>query len=361
MGFIRFILALSVLIAHSSPIVGFSIVPGYLAVQSFYIISGFYMAMVYVEKYSVTANPIANFYSNRFLRLYPLYLLTVVLTILLSLFFGLWLGSYGKLEYYFQAYNKQPDSLGALLTVLFFNITLIGQDVLTFFNINQSGDFYFLGLGTNIQLQELLFIPIAWTVSVELLFYLVTPFVANKKVKLLLLLLGIVMLLRLLLFLAFDVRTGFPIYRFAPTEFFWFLLGILSYKISKMHWYPRKIAGTPAVIIWIAALFSYKFYQVDWIIFGMTFLFTPIVFDAFSKSKTDRYLGDLSYPLYISHLLFLMIVTANSFPKQFGLGAPLFLITLIFSVLVYEFFLKPIDRWRSKRMTIHQPASPSLA
>lgn len=77
MGSIRFLLALSVLIVHSSPILGVTILPGYLAVQVFYVISGFYMALIYCEKYSNTERPVFYFYSNRILRLYPLYLAVI--------------------------------------------------------------------------------------------------------------------------------------------------------------------------------------------------------------------------------------------------------------------------------------------
>ena len=46
MGLLRLILAISVVIWHSSPIFGISLVGGQAAVQAFYIISGFYMALI---------------------------------------------------------------------------------------------------------------------------------------------------------------------------------------------------------------------------------------------------------------------------------------------------------------------------
>jgi len=50
MGFIRIILAIAVVIVHTEPIFGFELVRGRVAVQSFFIISGFYMAMILNEK-----------------------------------------------------------------------------------------------------------------------------------------------------------------------------------------------------------------------------------------------------------------------------------------------------------------------
>jgi len=51
MGLLRLILAISVVLAHTSYIFGFGLVGGQAAVQAFYIISGFYMALVLNEKY----------------------------------------------------------------------------------------------------------------------------------------------------------------------------------------------------------------------------------------------------------------------------------------------------------------------
>ena len=67
MGIIRLLLALAVLLAHveNAPAFLLRFIPGSLAVQCFYIISGFYMALVLNGKYSSKR----DFYFNRFLRL----------------------------------------------------------------------------------------------------------------------------------------------------------------------------------------------------------------------------------------------------------------------------------------------------
>jgi peptidoglycan/LPS O-acetylase OafA/YrhL len=350
MGFIRFILALSVLIEHSSPIFGVTILPGYVAVQSFYIISGFYMAMIYTKRYKESERPVFYFYTNRFLRLYPLYIIVVLFIALLSIVYGLFLGSYGEFEYYKEMYNRQPDSIWALAVVMISNITLVGQDIITFFKINDSGSLSFLGFGTDMQLQELLFVPIAWTVAVEIWFYLTVPFVAVKKLRIILALICIVLIIRLLLLLFFESGTAFSIYRFAPTEYFWFLLGIISFKLYEGKWLFAGINGWLLMLVWLALLFTYPFYRLDWIPFLIAFAATPVVFYRFSKSKVDRYFGELTYPMYISHIFVLMIVSANRFPKPFGPGLPLFILTVCASVFFYHFILKPIDRWRGKRL-----------
>ncbi len=72
MGILRILLAISVVLAHSSSIFGFSLVGGQIAVQAFYIISGFYMALILNEKYIGANNSYKLFISNRFLRLYQI-------------------------------------------------------------------------------------------------------------------------------------------------------------------------------------------------------------------------------------------------------------------------------------------------
>jgi peptidoglycan/LPS O-acetylase OafA/YrhL len=69
MGVLRTLLALSVVLSHSGPLFGIELVGGQLAVQSFYMISGFYMTMVLTEKYVNANSSYRLFISNRILRL----------------------------------------------------------------------------------------------------------------------------------------------------------------------------------------------------------------------------------------------------------------------------------------------------
>jgi peptidoglycan/LPS O-acetylase OafA/YrhL len=357
MGLIRFFLALSVLLVHSNPVFGLQLLPGSLAVQCFYIISGFYMAFIFNEKYTLLSRPLFHFFSNRILRIYPLYLLIILMTLALSLVFGISLNDFGKLQFYSNELNQVPQSAGSLLVLFLSNITLIGQDVVTFFSLNSHGGLYFNGLQSEITLQEYLLIPIAWTISVELFFYFLTPWIAKRKVFFVLGALCAVIALRAALFFFFNVSGEFAIYRFAPTELFWFLLGIVGYKIDFLK---GKVAQAMSVFLFflmITVFFTYRFFQIDWIVLILIFLTTPAIFYKFFRNKIDRYLGELTYPLYISHYFFLLIVSANRFPKNWGIGIPLFLMTVAFSVVVHRYFVRPIDRWREKRLRLGEVQS----
>jgi peptidoglycan/LPS O-acetylase OafA/YrhL len=86
MGILRTLLAIGVLICHSSPVFGISSMGGEDAIKAFFIISGFYMSLILNEKYTGIENSYKLFITNRLLRLYPLYFSILIFTFLFQLF-----------------------------------------------------------------------------------------------------------------------------------------------------------------------------------------------------------------------------------------------------------------------------------
>src|SRR3954451_2022556 len=70
MGALRLFLALSVLNGHQTFLYGYFLFNAYVAVCVFYVISGFYIAMVLDGNYK---RRIGTFYLNRILRLFPVW------------------------------------------------------------------------------------------------------------------------------------------------------------------------------------------------------------------------------------------------------------------------------------------------
>src|ERR1017187_7738113 len=85
MGILRMLLAISVLASHlhGKSIFGFRLIYGNLAVQCFFMISGFYMALVLNEKYTRRTDYIP-FLLQRCLRLYPAYFFVLFLTLVVE-------------------------------------------------------------------------------------------------------------------------------------------------------------------------------------------------------------------------------------------------------------------------------------
>ena len=83
MGILRTILALAVVVYHSFKIFGLHMCGGQVAVESFYMISGFYMALILNEKY-VGIGSYKKFILSRFYRIFPVYWVVLLAALLLS-------------------------------------------------------------------------------------------------------------------------------------------------------------------------------------------------------------------------------------------------------------------------------------
>src|SRR5687767_6038836 len=82
MRFLRFILAASVVAEHSTPIFGLALVGGHLALMLFFIITGFYMALILEAKYASQPSRYWLFTSNPFSRLLPSYCAVLLVSVL---------------------------------------------------------------------------------------------------------------------------------------------------------------------------------------------------------------------------------------------------------------------------------------
>jgi len=82
-GLLRLLLAVAVVFVHSGMNSVWTLTGATVAVETFFIISGFYMALVYNEKYAKTKMPYWSFFSSRILKIYPMYYLVLVASFVL--------------------------------------------------------------------------------------------------------------------------------------------------------------------------------------------------------------------------------------------------------------------------------------
>jgi hypothetical protein len=131
MGIIRLLLALAVVIEHtgSSRLHGISL-GGAMAVQAFYIVSGFYMALVLNQKYNFPGST-RLFYLQRYLRLVPMYWLTIVCVLISSGVYSL-LAHQPRGKFTTLAEFGGELSPGAMVGLILPQLSLIGLDVLQF-------------------------------------------------------------------------------------------------------------------------------------------------------------------------------------------------------------------------------------
>lgn len=353
MGTVRVLLALAVLLSHL-PLAHYHILSGGLAVQAFFIISGFYMALVLDGKYRDTG----LFWSNRLLRLAPTYLIMLVIGAVAL--FGLKASVTSSPELMATLFRNPLSAL----TMVVENIVVVGQDLLFWFRIDQHGalvfDAYADPAKDNIAWQGLL-APQSWSLSTELMFYAVAPFVTRWKWGWIALLAAASIALRLAghwLDVDYLLWQG----RLFPTALFMFLAGVLGFKA--MPWVERapKAVGWGAAAVLIGFCLGFQWLPVQpltarWITYAVVAVTVPPIFHAFKDNRIDRWIGDLSYPVYLSQLIVIGLVM--TFNPPFGYWVAI-LGTFAISAAILVLVEHPVDRWRQKRLIARQAGDSPL-
>lgn len=358
MGLIRVLLALSVLLVHTTSKVSF--VSGQLAVQSFYIISGFYMSLILNEKYINKNNSYKLFITNRFLRIYPIYWVVLILVLLVYLVnYMISNDVTGCLGFYVRYFKYMDISSFCFLVIT--NLFIFFQDNVMFLGLNaNNGSLYFTNNFANTEpaLHSFLFIPQAWTVGIELLFYVIAPFLVRRNIKLIIMLILILVLGRVVLFsngFNYDPWT----HRFFPAELVFFLFGNISYRIydqvkyKSINKYILNICFASIICFTLSYSFI-EFKEKYYIYIILFFILLPFVFHYTKKWKMDSQIGELSYPIYISHVFIIMItekafniLKLNSTYSVFVILA----VTICFSFLLNELIAKRVEKFRQGRLS----------
>ena len=248
-------------------------------------------------------------------------------------------------------------SVSTLFFLVISNLLTLFQDWILFLGLNtETGGFFFTEnfRNTNPLLYRFMFVPQAWTIGVEISFYLIAPFIVRRKIRSIILLVLGSALLRISL-----MKSGFDYdpwtYRFFPTELLFFLLGTISYHlyiVLKNKKISNVFLSTVYVMI-IFVTFLYGFVEIDYqipIYLLLFFISIPFVFMLSKYWKIDRYIGELSYPIYISHMLVSTFVSYSKIPTYGGRTFTLLAVTIIVSLLLNELVAKKVEVIRQKRV-----------
>ena len=315
MGLLRVLLALAVLFEHTGGFSGYWMIGGPLAVQAFFIISGFYMGLVLNERYD---RPALNraFYANRAIRIYSLYF--VFLAFYLAVFAAVhWRTGSSPLDPYFSDLVSLPEKVGLGLL----NLTVTGQDLPLWLRIEDGHLAWSAGhFGTGpMDVFHFMAIPVAWSLSLELCFYALAPFIARRPWRQIALVFAVSMGARVVAALCGVVADPFS-YRFFPFELALFLAGVLAYKAwaaDRTRWeapwakalalavpaatlaYPWLLGNAPDNLFFVPQRIGYLL---------LVACALPAIHGWSRKSKLDRTIGELSYPLYLDQLLVLGLI-----------------------------------------------------
>jgi peptidoglycan/LPS O-acetylase OafA/YrhL len=345
MGGIRLFLALAVLVEHFSQQVlapnGMDSDPAWMlnvdgarAVLLFYTISGFLISYVLHEKYGVDRNGTRAFFRSRFLRIYPLWWAVLIFTIL----FDLWRG----------ASSLIPSNL--IPAVLLF-----GLDWIIPLRNFPDFDWTILPPGTSV----------AWTLGAEATFYLMAPLILRSNRLALALLLASAAIRGAILATVARSDPGFAnlTFFFFPATFMFFLLGHFGAVVCRYR--SINLVGSLGLLCLAAALCYQAGNQVTfdgWLSHLLPVCFAlalPGIFAATKDNRLFNFLGDLTYPLYLTHgvtipLLFLSPQLHRWFVPliESKAAVALLLIGVVLACLVAvatHYLIEPLARYVSSR------------
>jgi peptidoglycan/LPS O-acetylase OafA/YrhL len=248
------------------------------AVMFFYVISGFLITYTLSRNYKPGWDGAGSFYRKRFIRIFSLYWPLVLVAFLSCA------GSWSA----FASSN---------LLRQFSSIFLIGMDWQMAAGLRGTGELGILGLTQ------------AWTLAAELTFYLSAPVLMRSwKVG------AVLLLLSLGFRLGFVAVNGPALdtvwtYTFPGSTFCFFMLGHLVCLASQrwrvltsasLGW--SMLIASAAAMLWAG---NYRDFdgQRFWLSMISFTLALPGVFSATMRVRWMNKLGDLSYPLYLVHLL----------------------------------------------------------
>jgi peptidoglycan/LPS O-acetylase OafA/YrhL len=355
LGTIRFLLALAVVCAHVGKLPYTVQLGGQLAVQSFYIISGFLIALVWTNKYERRSNGLFLFYSNRAARIYILYWVVLVISIVVALVIK-------SLTHDFPSYfGSRPRAL--LPYTIFTNIWIFGSSWAFWLGFDwPDGPLYFTMdfTSSSYPVWGTMILAPAWTLDLELTFYLLAPLLVSLRLRYIFAIIAASLVARFSWYaMGHDVDPWN--YRFFPFEIGLFMLGVAAYRVSSMvAWQPNpnllKIVFT-ALVASIIGYGSLRLPNGSFNSFIYLFIFAaliPYVFNLTHSWRFDGFLADMSFPLYLAHwpVASISVFIRDRFvaqPAEYRGIVPAIASVAVAALLVI-FVERPVERWRRSRI-----------
>ena len=292
---------------------------GWIAVQFFFLLSGFIFFKLYLKIVSERKISLNKFVILRISRLYPLHFLTLFLVFIIYMTLN---------------FNNFYNPINVNLKHLILNLLLIHE----------------WGFKSYASFNE----P-SWSISIEFLMYLIFFLIAlNKNI-----------ILNSIIIIIISSLIFFK-YKFIGYGGYCFFVGGLSYLLNqKLRLNVNYKIFYLIIIILIFSLFL-KITNFDTIIqkiILLTFIFPSLINCLFLINNKLPYagknlsiLGDISYSIYLLHfpIILTTLLIFNFFNFKLDFNLPIFfisylIITIFISIIVYKFFETPLkDKIRIK-------------
>ena len=326
MGTYRLILAILVALSHIG-ITFLGMNPGVSAVISFFLISGYVMTALISQYYEKSAE-IPHFYLDRILRLFPQYLFYAALALS-----AMWIFNIENERYW-----KDLD-----LTSIILNLAMLPTG------------FYMLGL------ESALIIPPAWSLGLEVSFYILIPLLLIYKARNLAFCASIVVFICAYLGI---LNTNYFGYRLLPGTLFMFILGSYLMCSGPKERKLNLIAYVGCIALLINTLFfsQYTFrYNIE-VLLGIV-IGLPLVglLSKMKRTKWDDALGNLSYGVFLNHYLIRTLMINAEIDIRSATGLTIYLGTsLVLAYITFMFIERPVidlrRRYRMKQKVVAEKA-----
>lgn len=311
MGTLRFALAIVVALSHTGTVFwGYN--TGVVAVVSFFMISGYVMALL-IEKHYSSVGRVGHFYLDRAARLFPQFWLYCLLG-------GLVLWWTGHRDVFSSGCTAGKVALNALAIPL---------------NFFQFGN-----------LESCMLIPPAWSLGLEITFYLVAPFfLLSPKTR------WISLPASLLVFGAAyigAIDSDMFGYRLLPGVLFIFLTGA---AFSGRDRFSKIIPVT----VWVLAAVSAVFFppneatspMIKEVLLGVIFAVPALAITRrLPHFKIDDMLGDLSYGIFLNHFLIIWALRHFGYEVGWAYFLILFFSSAALATISFRLIEKPVISWR---------------
>lgn len=331
---------------------------------AFFIISGFYMAMILGEKYR---SQLWLFYSNRALRLYPMYWALLIIVVAMS---QTRFGSWPLAQITAEAQNPlafATNGTSASVAALIPNITFMGSDWIRLLIYDASThqlSVWWRSLGNEggnlVGAYRFLIVPPIWSLGVEIAFYAMAPFLARLSVRgLFIAMAGFCAMQFAIQFSMRDTVGWFHL--IAPYNLCYFVLGMLAHRlwpVVRLRLHPKFVWSLAVLPIIVWATFQLTSTKqtspIIWLAFAATI---PALFELTKDWTFDAKLGGYSYPVYLVHFLF----CSAMIPLGNFAGPAAFLLSAALSWILLTAVDEPIERWRQERARRSKVRTPAGA
>jgi peptidoglycan/LPS O-acetylase OafA/YrhL len=346
MGAFRVFLALAVVNSHMYNAAMPNIISGNVAVKLFFVISGFYMSLILERKY----NDVTLFYTNRFLRLYPAYLFVLCLSIVWFLFIWLYTG-HRPPPFWIATANASMDWWQWLLLQTA-NFTMIGLDFPSQFHWKSEDGFFYLKFPSGVTAPNgaewvgwMPWIRQGWSIGAEIWFYMLAPFVLKRTLAI-----QIVVAATSVALMVCLESAGIESYYIFPANLWLFIAGSFLYRFyNSTYFVSDKRVGLTFLFFDTTAILrlGQASEPIKLIILALMAVSIPFLFHAFTESKRDSLFGELSYPIYLVHLI---VISMLGIVFHFSSVLLAMIACLLVGALIVHFIETPIDSFRQRRI-----------